>query len=273
MWFQELDHNEEKFQVELKNGIIPKHIAIIMDGNGRWAKKQLLPRLNGHRKGIDTVKEIVKTSSQIGVKFLTLYAFSIENWKRPKAEVSGLMSLLEKFLIEEIDELHENKVKLTTIGKINSLPKNVQKILKECMDKTSENEGMVLNLALSYGSRWDISRAIQLISMDVRRGKLSPEDINEQTVSGYLQTKDIPDPDLLIRTSGEYRISNFLLWELAYSEIHIEDKLWPDFSKNEFYEAISNFQKRERRFGKTSEQIIDKNDSILQKAKNVFKKS
>lgn len=273
MWFQELDHSEKQFQNEIKNGNIPKHIAIIMDGNGRWAKKQLLPRLNGHRKGIETVKDVVKASSQIGVRYLTLYAFSIENWKRPKAEVNGLMNLLEKFLLEEIDELDENKVKLTTIGKINSLPKNIQKILKDCMERTKNNDGLVLNLALSYGSRWDITRAIQLISMDVRRGKLSPEDINEETISSYLQTVDIPDPDLLIRTSGEYRISNFLLWELAYSEIHIEDKLWPDFTRKEFYDAIFNFQKRERRFGKTSEQLEEENDSLFQKAKNVFKKN
>lgn len=275
MWNAEQNSADKDNQEILQSqGAIPKHIAIIMDGNGRWAKSNFLPRLNGHREGIESVRDIVKACSQIGVKFLTLYAFSIENWKRPESEISGLMKLLENFLKTETDELHENSVKIKTIGKTSSLPKNVQQTLFESIEKTKNNDGLTLTLALSYGARWDITRSIQLISMDVRRGKLSPEDINEDVVSDYLQTNFMPDPDLLIRTSGEFRLSNYLLWEIAYGEIFISDELWPKFRRNHLYQAISSFQGRERRFGKTSDQLkSEKNDSYFQKISNVFKKS
>ena len=274
-WQQERTE-EDKSQQEalIAQGKLPHHIAIIMDGNGRWAKKRKIPRLSGHKEGIESVKEIVRTSDQLGIKFLTLYAFSIENWKRPSSEVNGLMKLLENFLKKEIDEIHSNNCRLRTIGRISSMPKSVQNILNYSMEKTKENTGLVLTLALSYGSRWDIVRASQLISMDVRRGKLSPEDITEETFSNYLNTSFLPDPDLLIRTSGEFRISNFLLWELAYTEIYVTELLWPKFRKNNLYDAIENYVNRERRFGKISEQIQEeepKNDkSIFQKIADSF---
>lgn len=275
MWNTQQNTEDKDQQSLLKEqGNIPKHVAIIMDGNGRWAKNQFLPRLNGHREGIESVRDIVKASSQLGVKFLTLYAFSIENWKRPESEISGLMKLLENFLKSEIDELDENSVRIKTIGKTSSLPKSVQQILFDCIERTKENKGLTLTLALSYGARWDITRATQLISMDVRRGKLSPEDVSETTITEYLQTKFMPDPDLLIRTSGEFRLSNYLLWEMAYGEIYISSELWPKFRRNHLYEAISCFQGRERRFGKTSDQIkSNSGDSYFQKISNVFKKS
>ena len=239
----------------LELGKVPKHIAIIMDGNGRWANQKGKQRLFGHREGIESVRDVVNAASLIGVKHLTLYAFSIENWKRPPMEVNGLMKLLEVFLKKEFDELNENQVIINTIGKINSLPKNVQSILRDSYEKTKDNTGLQLNLAISYGSRWDIMRALQMIALDVRSGKLSPEDLTEDMFSSYLQTADIPDPDLLIRTSGEYRISNFLLWELAYSEIYFTDKLWPEFRRSELYDSLRDYAQRERRFGKTSSQI------------------
>ena len=210
---------------------LPQHIAIIMDGNGRWAVDRKLSRTNGHREGIESVRDIVKASSQLGIQYLTLYAFSIENWKRPVSEVTVLMKLLEHFLKVELDELHSNKVRINTIGKISSLPQNVQKLLYDSIEKTKDNEGLTLTLALSYSGRWDIVRSVQMIALDIRRGKVSPEDINEEMVSSYLQTNKLPDPDLLIRTSGEMRLSNFLLWELAYSEIYITDKFWPEFRR------------------------------------------
>jgi undecaprenyl diphosphate synthase len=239
---------------------LPKHIAIIMDGNGRWAKNRNLPRVIGHKNGLDSVRDIVESSDQVGVKYLTLYAFSIENWKRPSMEVTFLMKLLRQYLENEIEELHRNNVKLNTIGKISSLPKNVRTVLNNCMEKTKENTGMVLTLALSYSGRWDIVRSVQMIVSDVRRGKVSPEDINEEFFSSYLQTNSLPNPDLLIRTSGEMRLSNFLLWELAYSELYVTENLWPDFRRYDLYKAIESFSKRERRFGMTSEQITDHTD-------------
>lgn len=275
MWNDELKNRDKEDQELVKSqGDIPKHIAIIMDGNGRWAKSNFLPRLKGHREGIESVRDIVKATSQLGVKFLTLYAFSIENWKRPESEITGLMKLLENFLKTEVEELHQNQVRLKTIGKTSSLPKSVQQILFNSIEKTKGNSGLTLTLALSYGARWDIARAVQLISMDVRRGKLSPEDISDETISDYLQTNFMPDPDLLIRTSGEFRLSNYLLWEMAYGEIFISNELWPKFRRNHLYQAISSFQGRERRFGKTSDQIkSENNDSYFQKISNVFKKS
>ena len=248
--------SDSKIQEELKkSGEIPAHIAIIMDGNGRWAKKRGLLRVAGHKRGVDTVKEIVEACAEIGVKFLTLYTFSTENWKRPKDEVSTLMRLLLKSLKDRVNELNDNDIRLTTIGDLDSLPFEVQKQLKVDIERTRNNKKMVLNLALSYSGRWELLEAIKEISKLSAKGKISDKDIDENFVSSFLTTKDIPDPDLLIRTSGEFRVSNFLLWQIAYSEFVITDTLWPDFSKYDLYDAIKVFQKRERRFGKVSEQI------------------
>jgi len=258
-------------------GKLPKHVAIIMDGNGRWATEKGMPRIAGHKAGMESVREIVKTSSQIGIKYLTLYAFSIENWKRPATEVTGLMSILEQYLRSEIDELHENGVRLHTIGKLSSLPKMVQKLLKESIERTSDNQGLNLTLALSYSGRWDIVRAVQMIGLDVRRGKISPEDISESLFSSYLQTANLPDADFMIRTSGEMRLSNFLLWEVAYGEIYISNKYWPEFRSDDLYLALQNYMNRERRYGMTSSQIVnqaqnEKHSNYLQKMMNVLKK-
>jgi len=236
---------------------IPKHIAIIMDGNGRWASEQGLKRTKGHLEGIESVRDIVKASVQLGLKHITLYAFSIENWKRPASEVTILMKLLETYLKKEFKEINENNIKLNAIGRLNSLPTSVNKLLHKIIEQTKNNTGLTLTLALSYSGRWDIVRAVQMLSLDVRRGKLSPEDITDDLFSKYLQTNNLPDPDLLIRTSGEMRLSNFMLWEMAYSEIYISEKYWPSFRRNDFFEAILNFQRRERRFGMTSAQVTD----------------
>lgn len=248
--------SDEKLQNELKkSGEIPKHIAIIMDGNGRWAKKRGLPRVAGHKRGVDTVKDIVEACAEIGVKYLTLYTFSTENWKRPKDEVSTLMRLLLNSLRDRVDELCENDIRLTTIGDTDSLPYEVQKQLKADIERTKNNKKMILNLALSYSGRWEILEAVKKISKAVEKGDLKADEINEQLFSKFLTTKDLPDPDLVIRTSGEFRVSNFLLWQIAYSEFVITDIYWPDFNRHHLYESIRAFQKRERRFGKVSEQI------------------
>ena len=220
-----------------------------MDGNGRWAKKRALNRIRGHENGIHSVRDIVRTSREIGISYLTLYAFSEENWKRPKLEVDALMSLLKRFLKNELDEMLENGIRFQTIGRSSKLPEDVQRLIAETSDKTSKNKDMVLNLALSYGGRQEILDAVQKISQRIESRDLRPEEINQQTISDSLYTAGIPDPDLLIRTSGEYRISNFLLWQIAYTEIYITPTLWPDFRKEEYLSAIEEFQKRERRFG------------------------
>ena len=238
-----------------KSGAIPTHIAIIMDGNGRWAKKRGLPRVAGHKRGVDTVKEIVEACAEVGVKYLTLYTFSTENWKRPKDEVSTLMRLLLRSLRDRVNELYDNDIRLTTIGNTESLPEEVQKQLYSGIERTKNNKKMVLNLALSYSGRWELLEAVKKIVDKANEGKISPENIDENLVSSFLTTKGIPDPDLVIRTSGEFRVSNFLLWQIAYSEFIITETLWPDFSKYDLYDAIKVFQKRERRFGKVSEQI------------------
>ena len=248
--------SDEQIEVLLKkSGEIPTHIAIIMDGNGRWAKKRGLPRVAGHKRGVDTVKEIVEACAEIGVKFLTLYTFSTENWKRPKDEVSTLMRLLLNSLRNRVNELNDNDIRLTTIGNIDALPVAVRKQLEFDIERTKNNTKMVLNLALSYSGRWELLEAIKQISNSAVQGKIKSKDIDEKIVSSFLTTKDIPDPDLVIRTSGEFRVSNFLLWQIAYSEFIITETLWPDFSKFDLYDAIKIFQKRERRFGKVSEQI------------------
>lgn len=238
-----------------KRGNIPAHIAVIMDGNGRWAKKRALPRVAGHHEGVNSVREIVESCALAGVKYLTLYTFSTENWNRPKEEVSILMRLLVSSLRDERDRLHTNNVRVKTIGDFAALPQDAQDEFLDAIELTKNNTGLTLVLALSYSGRWDITSGIQRIAEQVKAGKLAPESITDAVVSANLATKDIPDPDLLIRTSGELRISNFLLWQLAYSEMYVTDVLWPDFRRNELFAAIESYQSRERRFGKVSEQI------------------
>lgn len=238
-----------------KRGNVPTHIGIIMDGNGRWAKKRGLPRTDGHKAGIESVRAIVEAAGEIDVKAVTLYTFSNENWKRPKAEVSALMSLLLQTIRREVDELNAKNVRLTTIGHVDALPYAPRVGIKNTIKKLSTNTGLVLNLALSYGSRQEIVDAVKKIGEDIKNGLLEPNDVDEQKFASYLQTNEIGDPDLLIRTSGEQRISNFLLWQIAYAELYITPTLWPDFGKAEFYQAVENYQTRERRFGRVSEQI------------------
>lgn len=247
-------------ETELLNKIdqakIPNHIAIIMDGNGRWAKKLGHIRIFGHRQGVRTVKNVVETAAELGVKYLTLYAFSTENWSRPQAEVNALMELLVDSIRKETPSLMENSIKLEAIGDLENLPGNCNKTLKETINTTRNNNRMTLVLALNYSARWDLTRAMRNLAAEACSGNIEPENITEKDIRKNLSTAAYPDPDLLIRTSGEYRISNFLLWEIAYSEIHITPVLWPDFETDDFYNAIIDYQKRERRFGKTSEQLI-----------------
>jgi len=246
-----------KEQIDQKK--LPKHIAIIMDGNGRWANQHGKNRVFGHKQGAKTVKEIVRISGEIGLEYLTLYAFSTENWNRPKLEVNALMALLVSSINSETKELIKNNVKLLAIGNHDILPDNVRKKLYDAIDATSKNTGLKLVLALSYSSKWEILEAVKKIASQTKKGKLKIEDINETVFDQNLSTKNIPHPELMIRTSGEYRISNFLLWQLAYAELFFSKKLWPDFGKEDFLEAIVNFQQRERRFGKTSDQVQQKN--------------
>ena len=234
---------------------LPKHIAIIMDGNGRWAKRRSKSRIFGHEKGSATVKEIVRTCRELGIEVLTLYAFSMENWDRPALEVNALMSLLKGFLVKELDEMRDNSIRLMAVGDLERLPKDVYAVLQDTMQKTEKCNQMILNLALSYGGRDDIVCAVKKVIDDYERKKITREDITLEIFSNYLYTSRLPDPDLLIRTSGERRISNFLLWQIAYTEIYITDTLWPDFKKEDLYEAIIDFQNRERRFGLTTDQI------------------
>ncbi|MDR1582044.1 MAG: isoprenyl transferase [Prevotellaceae bacterium] len=234
---------------------VPEHIAIIMDGNGRWAKKLGLNRIFGHKNGVRAVRETVETCGKIGVKYLTLYAFSMENWSRPQDEVEALMSLLIESIIKETPELHKNNVQLRTIGNLASFPENITDKLNQAIVFTSKNTGLVLTLALSYGSRWEIVEAVKKIAAKVATGEIKPESINENIIEQYLTTHSMPDPELIIRTSGEQRLSNFLLWQGAYSEFYFPAVLWPDFTKKDLMKAIDEYRKRERRFGKTGEQI------------------
>jgi undecaprenyl diphosphate synthase len=240
---------------KIDNTNLPQHIAIIMDGNGRWAKINSMSRVDGHKKGADSVRDIVETCREIGIGYLTLYAFSAENWLRPAVEVRALMNLLEKFLRSELQKMLENDIKLMTIGNTEKLPETVKKILRETIEKTSNNKGMVLNLALSYGSRDEIVEAVKKIVKDSKAGTIADKDISRELVSDYLYTSGMPDPDLLIRTGEECRVSNFLLWQMAYAEFYFTDVLWPDFSRENLIDAIADYQERERRFGKTSEQL------------------
>lgn len=238
-------------------GNIPRHIAIIMDGNGRWAKKRNLPRVAGHQKGVDSVRSVVETCVGLGVEYLTLYTFSTENWKRPKDEVSTLMRLIVRSLQNETDELNLNNIRLTTIGDIKSLPDIVNNELQQAVNKTSSNKKMTLNLALSYSGRWELVEAVKNITAQAESGRIKAEEISEELISRFLTTSEMPDPDLLIRSGGELRISNFLLWQIAYAEIFVSDVLWPEFRCKHLIEAVKDYQQRERRFGLVSEQLSD----------------
>lgn len=242
-----------KDQIDISR--LPEHIAIIMDGNGRWAKSKGKLRVFGHHNGVTSVSDVVEGAGEIGVKYLTLYTFSAENWNRPKLEVAAIMELLVSTINKQINKLMANNVRLNAIGDLEMLPPKCYKELKAAIEKTSGNTGLVLTLALSYGSRREIIHAVQQIAVKVLNGELKVEEINDEVFSNNLYTADMPDPELLIRTSGEYRISNYLLWQIAYAELYFTPKLWPDFRKEDLYEAILDYQSRERRFGKTSEQV------------------
>ncbi len=243
------------FPKEIDKNSLPEHIAIIMDGNGRWAKKNNRARVFGHKNGVKSVREVTEGAAELGIKYLTLYAFSTENWNRPKAEVTALMQLLVTTIAKETKTLNKNNIRLQAIGDIKHLPKSCNQELEKAIETTSKNTGLTLILALSYSSKWEILNGINQLLNDVKSNKAEFEVVDESIFKSYLCTKDYPDPELLIRTSGEFRISNFLLWQLAYSELYFTEKLWPEFKKEDLIEAIANYQKRERRFGKTSEQL------------------
>lgn len=242
-----------KEQIDLRN--LPRHIAIIMDGNGRWAKEQGHDRLYGHFHGVESVRSIVEGSAELGIEYLTLYAFSTENWERPEYEVVGLMELLVNTIQKELDDLHKNNIRLHVIGDLNMLPDYTRAELNNALERTAGNTGMNLIIALSYSGRWELLNAVKNIAHDVKVGKVNVEEIDQRTLQKYLCTSDFPDPELMIRTSGEYRISNFLLYQLAYAELYFTNVRWPDFRKENLYEALVDFQNRERRFGKTGEQV------------------
>ena len=234
---------------------LPKHIAIIMDGNGRWAKKRSFDRIRGHQEGIESAREVVKCCQEMGIQVLTLYAFSLENWSRPPIEIKALMELLKKYLKAELSDLMKNNIRLNVIGDTHILPEDVRKMVCQAVQQTSGNKGMILNIALSYSGRNEIIQAVREMGKDLKEGKITLDQVSEDTFEEYLFTAGLPDPDLLIRTSGEYRISNFLLWQIAYTEIYVTDVLWPDFRRDNLIQALLDFQKRERRFGLTHEQI------------------
>ncbi len=242
-----------KEQIERKK--VPLHVAVIMDGNGRWARRQGKPRVEGHRHGVRAVREVTEAAAELGVRYLTLFAFSTENWQRPREEVNALMGLLVNTLNSEVETLMKNNIALRAIGELESLPPEVHANLMKTVDQTAGNRGMTLVLALSYSARGEITRAARELARQVREGTLDPEQIDEPRFAEALQTHGIPDPDILIRTSGEYRISNFLLWQIAYTELYFTTKLWPDIRKEDLYEAILDYQRRERRFGRISEQV------------------
>ena len=243
------------YKDQINQECLPRHIAIIMDGNGRWAKKQGKLRVFGHRNGVIAVRETVEAAAELGIEYLTLYAFSTENWNRPKREIVALMKLLVSTINKETKTLMKNNIRLSATGDLKALPRECYDELKETMRNTAQNKRMQLNLALSYSSRWEIVDAVRNIAREVNEKALDPESIDEQLFSKYLNSSSSPDPELLIRTSGEYRISNFLLWQIAYTELYFTNTLWPDFRKEDLYKAIVDYQGRERRFGKTSEQL------------------
>ena len=264
-----IDAKDKEIQESLKNsGEIPTHVAIIMDGNGRWAKSRGYSRNKGHREGVHSVRDTVEVCGQLGIKYLTLYTFSTENWKRPETEVTLLMKLLIRALKDETDNLNKNNVKFICTGDLEKLPEDVLHELLDAIEKTKNNTLLTLNLALSYSGRWDIVNAAKKLAQDAIDKKINVNDIDEELFAGYLALKDIPDPDLLIRTGGDYRISNFLLWQAAYSELYIEDSYWPEFRRNLLYKAIIEYQKRERRYGMISEQL---NEQESQKTKILIK--
>ncbi len=239
---------------------LPRHVAIIMDGNGRWAKQKGEHRIFGHQHGVASVKNVTEAAAELGIQYLTLYAFSTENWNRPKAEVDALMELLVSTIHKEVETLNKNKIRLKVIGNLKSLPGNCCKELMDAIHQTSQNDRMTLVLALSYSSKWEIIDAVKQLAEKTKKNEITPDDIDEKLFSSHLCTNGIPDPELLIRTSGEQRISNFLLWQIAYAELYFTEKLWPDFHKEDFYDAILDYQNRERRFGKTSEQLKGNKD-------------
>lgn len=247
----------DSYKEKLDNNRIPKHVAIIMDGNGRWAERHGSARVVGHEHGVESVRSVVEGAGEIGVEHLTLYAFSTENWERPKAEVDALMGLLVQAIENETESLKKNNVRLSTIGNIEAMPEDVRNQLRQCIVRLKDNTGLNLILALSYSGQWDILNAVKKIAGEVAGNKIKPETIDNELFRSYMSTAMIPDPELLIRTSGEYRISNFLLWEIAYSELYFTPILWPDFRKENLFEAIVDYQNRERRFGKTREQITN----------------
>lgn len=244
---------ELKDKIDLKN--LPQHVAIIMDGNGRWAKQQGKARVFGHKNGVQSVRDVTEAGAELGIKYMTLYAFSTENWNRPKLEVTALMTLLVGTIRKEVATLNKNNIRLQAIGNLEMLPKAAQKELQEAIESTQNNSRMTLILALSYSAKWEMVEAVKKIAQQAKDGLIDINNIDETLISQHLSTKNIPDPELMIRTSGESRISNFLLWQLAYSELFFTPVLWPDFRKNHFFEAIYNYQNRERRFGMTSEQL------------------
>ncbi len=248
------------YKEKIDTAKLPEHIAIIMDGNGRWAKAQGKHRIFGHKNGVKAVREVTEGCAEIGVKYLTLYAFSTENWNRPKMEVSALMELLFLTIGREIKTLQKNNIRLNVIGHIHNLPESNRKALAEVMEATKNNTRMTLTLALSYGAREEMTETVKKIAADVKSGKIQVEEITQQTISNNLYTAAMPDPELMIRTSGEHRISNFLLWQMAYTELYFTEKFWPEYTKNDLFQAIYNFQHRERRFGMTGEQI---NEQLL----------
>ena len=249
-----MEQQELKSQIDLEK--LPRHIAVIMDGNGRWAKQHGKPRVFGHKNGVTAVREVTEAAAELGVEYVTLYAFSTENWKRPKFEVGALMRLLVETLSKAISTLNKNNIRLKAIGDLSKLPKVTHKALLDAIEETQTNERMTLVLALNYSGRWEIAEAAKKMCEEAKNGTLSPEDIDQKTLNDHLSTKDIPDPELLIRTSGETRISNFLLWQIAYAELYFTPTFWPDFRKAHLYQAIIDYQRRERRFGKTSEQLV-----------------
>jgi len=256
-WFKsKSDPEDTRIQENLKSTcVLPRHIGVIMDGNGRWAQLKGKSRISGHVAGVESVRDVVEASSQLGIENLTLFTFSIENWKRPRPEISALMKLLIKVLRKEARQLLDNGIRLQVIGEMELIPDDVRRTLDETMELTGSNRGLTMTIALSYSGKWDITQACRKLARQVQQGALDPETIDENLLASYLSTASMPDPDLLIRTSGESRISNFMLWQSAYSEIIFSNTLWPDFRRNELYDTIREFQNRERRFGRTSEQV------------------
>jgi len=245
----------DELKINIDKSLLPKHVAVIMDGNGRWAKSKGMPRVFGHKNGVTAVREICEAAAEIGIEHLTLYAFSTENWNRPAIEVNALMSLLVETIKAEVKTLNDNNIKLNTIGDISHLPEKSKNALEKAINDTANNDRMTLHLALNYSARWEITQATKSIAEKVKNNIIQPEDITQEVFASHLNTHNIPDPELLIRTSGEYRISNYLLWQIAYAELYFTPVFWPDFRKANLYEALIDFQGRERRFGKISEQV------------------